>query len=198
MSSFFTDAQIERLSGQEVRCDFMVDFEFASGPLYAWNGESNLEVNGKTYKPMHGFGVIEGLGLPGPGTTSESVTLSLDGLPGMSLDFLAKALEDTREVDQQLVTISLQLFDEDWQTVGSPIAVFRGFMQPPKVTRSVMMGTEGGTQGVSIVAENIFFGRSRPPYGRNTDRDQQARYPGDKFFGFVSSLVFKKIGYPDY
>jgi hypothetical protein len=51
---------------------------------------------------------------------------------------------------------------------------------------------------VSLTAENMFYGRSRPPYGRNTDRDQQARSPGDKFFGFVSSLVQKTITYPDY
>lgn len=198
MSAFFTSDQIAALSATTVRCDFLVQFDFASGTEYAWNGNTALVVAGHTYKPMYGFGTIDGLGIAGPGTTSQAVTLSLDGLPDMPLDFLAKALSETSEVDQRMVTISLQLFDDDWQASGAPIPVFRGFMQPPKVSRSEMAGTEGAIQSVSISAENIFFGRARPPHGRNTDRDQQARSPGDKFFGFVSRLVYKVLTYPDY
>ena len=97
-----------------------------------------------------------------------------------------------------MLTIYLQLFTEDWQPSGMPIPIFRGFMQPPTVTRSAAQGAAGGTQSISLQAENIFFSRSRPPFGRNTDRDQQARSPGDKFFGFVSSLMSKTIIYPDY
>lgn len=199
MSAFFTLDQIAALSATAVRCDFLVTFDFAGGPYWAWNGNTELPaLDGNTYKPMYGFGTIDGLGVTGPGTTSESVTLSLDGLPDMPLDYLAKVLADTAEVEQRMVSIALQLFDEEWQPVGYPIVLFRGFMQPPKVSRSTMEGDKGATQSIALVAENIFFGRARAPNGRNTDRDQQARYPGDKFFGFVSSLVFKKITYPDY
>lgn len=199
MAEFFTPEQIERLSQGEVRCDFLVKFDFATEPYFAWNGNTDLPaLDGNTYKPMYGFGQIDGLGLPGAGTISESVTLSLDGLPDMPLDYLAKVLADTAEVDQRMVTILLQLFDDDWQVAGIPIPLFHGFMQPPKVARTAMEADSGATQSITLVAENIFFGRSRPPNGRNTDRDQQARSPGDKFFGFVSSLVFKTITYPDY
>lgn len=198
MSAFFTPEQITLLSASTVRCDFLVKFEFMASTLYAWNGNTDLlALDGNTYKPMFGFGNIDGLGLAGAGTASETVTLSLDGLPGQALDILSHALAETADVNQQMVTISLQLFGEDWQPVGLPIPIFRGFMQPPKVTRGAM-GEAGGTQSVSIVAENIFFGRARPAYGRYTDRDQQGRYPGDKFFGFVASLVFKTITYPDF
>lgn len=198
MAEFFTAEQLETLSGSKVRCDLLVAFDFASGPVYAWNGEFDLIVGGNTYKPMFGFGVIDGLGFVGQGTTSESVTLTLNGLPNMPLDFLSKVLAETGEADQRMVTISLQLLDENWQPVGLPIPVFHGFMQPPKVSRSAMQGEDGAVQTVSIAAENIFFGRARPPHGRNTDRDQQARSPGDKFFGFVAGLVFRIYRYPDY
>lgn len=199
MSAFFSADQIALLSATTVRADFLCKFDFASGILRAWNGNTILaDVDDNEYLPMFGFGTIDGLGLAGVGTTSEAITLSMDGLPGMPLDFLAKALEDTREVDQQMVTVSLQLFNDDWQVSGSPIPIFNGFMQPPKITRSAMDTLEGAVQSVRLMAENIFFGRSRPPFGRNTDRDQQARFPGDKFFGFVASLLFTKIRYPDY
>lgn len=194
---FFTPDQIAMLSASTVRCDFLVKFEFASSTMRAWNGNTELVVDGDTYLPMFGFGQIDGLGMSG-GTVSEAVTLSLSGLPGQALDLLSVALDDTPEVDQQMLTIFLQLFTEDWQPAGTPIPIFRGFMQPPSVSRSAMQGTEGATQSISLTAENIFYSRSRPAYGRNTDRDQQARSPGDKFFGFVASLISKTITYPDY
>lgn len=198
MSQFFTAEQIALLAAATVRADFLVKFEFVAKTEFAWNGNVSLLANdGNTYLPMFGLGQIDGLGLGG-GTASESVTLSLDGLPGQALDWLTQALANTADVNQQMVTIALQLFGEDWQPVGMPIPVFRGFMQPPRVSRSTMSQDQGATQSISVTAENIFFGRARPPFGRNTDRDQQARYPGDKFFGFVNSLLFKTITYPDF
>ncbi|NGO51606.1 hypothetical protein [Allomesorhizobium camelthorni] len=198
MAEFFTEAQLAILAASTVRADFVVKFDFATtGTKYAWNGNTPLVIGANTYLPMKGYGVIEGLG-HGDGTQSQSVTLSLDGLPDQALDFLTSALADTPEVDQQPVTISLVLFDSDWQPVGSPLPVWFGYMQPPRISRTPMRGTEGGTQSVTIVAENVFFNRSRPPYGRYTDRDQQGRSPGDKFFGFVSSLLNKTITYPDF
>jgi hypothetical protein len=194
---FFTPDQIAMLSASTVRCDFLVKFEFASSTMRAWNGNTKLVVGGDTYLPMYGFGQIDGLGMSG-GTVSENVTLSLNGLPGQALDLLSVALADTPEVDQQMLTVFLQLFTDEWQPAGTPIPIFRGFMQPPSVSRSAMQGTDGATQSISLTAENIFYSRSRPAYGRNTDRDQQARAPGDKFFGFVASLISKTITYPDY
>lgn len=201
MSAFFTADQIAALSETVVRVALPVQFDFASETKYAWNGNTEIELGGNspphTYLPMYGFGQIDGLGVGG-GEQSEAVTLSLDGLPDQNLDILASALAETGEVDQQLLTISLQLFDDDWQAVGVPIGLFRGFMQPPNVARTAGTETDGGTQSITLDAENIFYGRARPPYGRNTDRDQQNRSLGDKFFGFVSGLLWKKIVYPDY
>lgn len=204
-AAFFTAAQLELLAASSVRADFLVTFEFLSGTERAWNGNAPLlALDGNTYLPMFGFGAIDGLGLAGAGTASESVTISLDGLPGQALDWLAQALANTADVNQQMVTVALQLFGDDtdpalaWQPVGMPIPLFRGFLQPPKISRTAMSQDQGAQQSISIAAENIFYGRARPPAGRNTDRDQQTRYPGDRFFGFVSSLVFKTITYPDF
>jgi len=198
MAAFFTADQIATLSASTVRMDFLVKFDFASGPVYAWNGTTSLlALDGNTYQPMFGYGGIDGLELNGD-TQSSVVTLSLSGVPGHGLDFLAAALADTGEIEQQLLTISIQLFTDEWQPQGMPIAIFRGFMQPPNVSRDTGSQADAGTLSISLAAENIFFGRSRPPYGRCTDRDQQARSPGDKIFGFVSSLLYKRITYPDY
>ncbi len=194
---FFTPAQLAMLAASTVRCDLVVKFEFVSGPIFAWNGNTKLTIAGNVYEPMYGYGQIEGLEDAG-GTESTAVTVSLAGLPGKAPDILAAALSETPEVVQQLLTVSLVLFDENWQPVGSPLPLFFGFMQPPSVTRTAATDEEGGQQTVSVTAENIFFGRSRPPYGLCSDRDQQARSPGDKIFGFVAENRSKTLTYPDY
>lgn len=195
--AFFTPDQMAALSASTVRVDLLVKFEFRTSTQYLWNGTTDLETGGQTWKPMHGAGVIDGLSLP-TGTTADAVTFQLNGLPDQATDLLGMALEDSRDVAQQLVTVYLQLFDADWQPVGAPIGIWWGFMQPPRITRTAMQDTEGAVQSISLTAENAFFNRSRPPYGRMTDRDQQKRSNGDKFFQFTPSLLFKSFTYPDF
>lgn len=194
---FFTPDQIELMSKGTVRTDILAEFQFISQTVRIWNGHSPLEAGGHTWKPMHGMAQIDGIGISG-GTTSETVNFTLAGLPDQDPDLLGLALSETPDVDQQLVILYLQLFGEDWQPVGNPIGLFWGFMQPPKVSRSVVSGVDNPVQTVTMSAENAFFNRSRPANGRYTDRDQQQRHPGDKFFQFVPSLLFKKIVWPDF
>lgn len=195
--AFFSPEQIAALSAGEVRVDLLTKMEFRAGTVYLWNGTTGLETGGQTWKPMHGAGVIDGLSVP-TGTTADSVTFQLNGLPDQATDLLKEALEESQDAAQQLVIVYLQLFDEDWQPVGAPIGIWWGFMQSPRITRTPMQGTEGAIQSISLTAENAFFNRSRPPYGRYTDRDQQKRSPGDKFFQFTPSLLFKSFRYPDW
>ncbi|MFU0504111.1 hypothetical protein [Pseudaminobacter sp. NGMCC 1.201702] len=195
--AFFTPEQIAILSASTVRVDLLVKLEFRSSTQYLWNGSTDLVTGGQTWKPMHGTGVIDGLSAP-TGTAAEAVTFQLSGLPDQATDLLRMALEDKQDATQQLVTVYLQLFNADWQPVGVPIGIWWGFMQPARVTRTPMQGTEGAIQSITLQAENAFFNRSRPPYGRYTDRDQQKRYPGDKFFQFTPSLLFKTFTYPDW
>jgi hypothetical protein len=146
---------------------------------------------------MYQTAAIDGITLSG-GTVSEFVQVSANGLPDQALDYLAEALAETPDIDQQTAVLSVQLFTDEWQPSGIPIPVFVGAMQPPKVSRQPMQDENGGLQSISITIENLFFNRSRPPHGRYTDRDQQSRSPGDLFFGFVSSILSKTIRYPDF
>lgn len=195
--AFFTPEQIQHLSASTVRIDLLAKMEFRTSTQLLWNGNTELVAGGQTWKPMHGRGQIDGLSIA-TGTASEAVTMTLSGVPDSRTDLLALALEETADADQQLVTFFVQLFDDDWQPVGVPISIWWGFMQPPRITRTPMGETDGAIQSVSITAENAFFNRSRPPYGRYTDRDQQRRAPGDKFFQFTPSLLFKTFTYPDF
>lgn len=197
MPQFFTAEQIAALSATTVRCDFLIKMDFKTGTVRYWNGNTPLDSGGQTWTPAYGAAQIDGLAVP-TGTASNSVTLTLNGLPNQATDLLAKALDATPDVQQQPVTILLQMFDADWQPVGVPIGLWWGFMQPPRISRSTMGQDIGAIQSISMTAENAFFNRSRPPYGRYTDRDQQSRSAGDKFFQFTPSLLFKTFTYPDY
>lgn len=198
---FFTPAQIAYMRDRTVRVCPLAVFEFVSETVHAWNGNYPLPSNGNTYQPMKGIGSFDGLGMSAGGV-SDYVTVALNGLPDGDPNFLSLALASNAEVIQQPLNIYLQLFDTDWQIPGSgigvPIFLFSGFMQPPKVTRSAMQDGEGSIQSISVTAENVFYNRAKPANGRNTDRDQQARSPGDKFFGFVASLLAKQVKYPDH
>jgi len=195
--AFFTTEQIEALSQKSVRIAFLCELQFVSDTAYVWNGEYNLFSGGQTWMPLHGIGRIEGLGMSGD-AASEQVTLSLSGVPDYEPNILALALEQTPEANQQLVKVYLQFFDEEWQPIGVPVLMWFGFMQPPRVSRTTTDSTDGQVQSITVTAENAFFNRSRAPYGRNTDRDQQKRYPGDKYFQFTPTLLSKTFVYPDY
>lgn len=194
---FFTPEQLDALSQTTVRIDILAKLEFATKTVYLWNGTTRLESGGQTWEPLNGRATIEGIGASN-GDSAEAVTATIDGIPEKNGDILALALEETPDVDQRLVTYYVQLFDADWQPVGAPIGIWWGFMQPPKVNRTQAQGVEGAVQSITLTAENAYYNRSRPPHGRYTDRDQQKRSSGDKFFQFSPSLIFKSFTYPAY
>ncbi len=194
---FLSAEQVEQLQGREVRLAFLVELQFTSQTAYVWNGNYDLTAGGQTWMALKGIGKIEGLGIRSD-SASEQITLTLSGIPEDRLDILALALEGTPEANQQLAKVYIQFFDSEWQPVGNPVLIWFGFMQPPKVSRSTTDTFDGQVQTITVTAENAFFNRSRAPYGRNTDRDQQSRYPGDRFFQFTPSLLSKSFTYPDY
>jgi len=191
---FFTPDEIEKLAGQVVRIGTLAEPNFKTGVQRYWNGDTVLETGSRLWQPLHGYGMIDNIPALGQGQ-AQSVTLTLSGV---SEDVLVAAIGDTDNVSQQLITIYFQLFDEAWQATGSPIAVFWGFMQPPRVSRSIGTPEDGGDQVVTIECVNAFFNRSRPPFGRYTDADQQRRSPGDKFFSYIARTVYQQLTYPDY
>lgn len=195
--AFFTDDQLAMLAGSTVRCDILAELRFKSETVRTWNGNTVLPVGGHDWMPLKGIASIDGLAVSGMGQ-SEAVTMTLSGVPSSELDFLSLALEETPDANQQLAVLALQFFGEDWQPVGTPLGIFWGFMQPPKVSRGDMTLTDGAVQTITVSAENAFFNRSRAPNGRYTDRDQQSRSPGDKFFQFVASLVNRTFVWPDF
>ena len=190
--AFFTTDQATALAASTVRVATLVQFDFASGTRRLWNGQGALVAGGQTWEGFAGLGAIDGLEeVRGP--VSQKVTFTLSAVDEA---MLATALAETSEVQGRLVTVFLQLFDADWQTSGSPFALWTGVMQPPRVTRTAA-GDEGGAmRTIALPAENVFFGRSRVPAGRLTDVDQKTRFPGDRFCEQAPFLAQKTYTWP--
>lgn len=195
--TFFTPDEIERFESGNVRVSFLVKMDFASQTMGVWNGNTKLTVGGVEYLPLFGAGTIDGLSFSNS-TVSEQIVVSVSGANN---DILGLAMSDPGEVQDRLLTIYLQFFDDDWQPISAAPVIFYGYMQPPEGTQdevSQELNAQSPTHTLSVAAENIYFNRSRAPGGRYSDRDQQKRSPGDKIFDFMPGLVFKTFIYPDF
>lgn len=195
--TFFTASEVERFKSGNVRVQFLVKMDFASETIGVWNGNTKLTIDGVNYLPMFGSGTIDGLSFSNS-TVSDQVTI---GVSGVNSEILGLAMAEVGEVQDRLVSIYLQLFDDSWQPIAAAPAIFFGYMQPPEGTQDEVtqdVNAASPTHTITIAAENIYFNRSRAPGGRYSDRDQQYRHPGDKVFDFMPGLVFKTFLYPDF
>lgn len=189
---YFTPEEIADLSATTVRMAILVDLHFLSGIEYLWSGWGRRSMGGHTYQGLGHLGSISNL-TQDRGPASRQFSLNLAAIEE---DWLGLAIAETDEVQGRLVVVKMQLFDEDWQTVGDPIPLRFGIMGTPRVTRTEPSGDQPATRDIVVPCENLFFRRSRPPAGRWNDRDQQVRYPGDEFFEWVPTLVMKVLAWP--
>lgn len=183
-----------------VYAGLLVDFDFDGAPAYIWNGFGPRTFGGspgKLYIGCGDLGTIEGLEET-RSAQSQRVTFTLSGVADSPIDLLAIALDSADIVQGRSVVVYEQLFNADWSTLGDPIELYEGIMQQPRVTREAATEDQGARRVITLGSENAFFGRSRPPAGRYTDREQQHRYPGDLFCSFTPMLVNATIAFPDY
>lgn len=200
--AFFSPDEAAALARSTVRVGTLVDLEFGGtppdgGPVYLWNGFGTRVFAGKTYLGAGDLGAIDGLE-EARNPVSHQVTFSLSGVPDSPADLLAKALAATDIVQGRLAVVSLQLFDGALQPAGGPIPIYFGIMQPPRVELQPATETQGARRTLQLPTENLFFGRGRPAAGRYTDREQQMRFPGDRFCEYTAMLVNQTLNWPDY
>jgi hypothetical protein len=194
---YFSPAEAAQLAASTVRVATLVEFQFTGETTYLWNGFGNRNFGGHLYLGCGDLGGIDGLEEV-RGTQSQQVTFTLSGVPDSPAGLLAKALDAADIIQGNLAIVSLQLFGEGWDAIGSPIPVYFGIMMPPRVERTAATETSGATRTLVLPTENIFFGRHRPPAGRYTDKEQQQRWPGDRFCEYVPQLVNLSLVWPDY
>ena len=157
--------------------------DFATGAKRWWAGFGDLQHAGYLWQ---GTGDVIGISdltsdyqmSADPVTFSFSATAEM-----MSLVQNATAAVRGRQVIvySQLFAVVPQAGGQPWQPLGSPMALFTGTMGPMSYSAEATK-----SRAISLQCEGLWARRNAPPRGLWTDRDQQARYPGDKGFERVA------------
>lgn len=153
---------------------FAVEMLFDSGPVRFWSGVGPRTVSGKTFL---GTGSLISIG-----SLSEASDLSSRGasinISGVDGSMISTALQEP----YQNRTCNIYL-----GSATNLILVFSGFMD-------VMSIIDAGDKSViSISVENRLTLLDRVVPRRYSNESQKARFSGDTFFSYVSSLQDKQI-----
>jgi hypothetical protein len=196
------DAVIEAYAkGNTVNLPALAYFDFRDGPQAYWGGEypfsSDLALGGSvTWQGIGKSGVlvaIEGLE-DSSNLSSSDMSITVSGVDPAVMTVFKD--EDRADYINRLMCIYAQFCDADYQPLCPPYALRAGIMGT--MTVDMVQDAQSGswTRTIKLPASNIFSGRSSAKSSFYTDRDQQKRHPGDKFFQFVSTLQDVTIPVP--
>ncbi len=162
-----------------VRPVFLVDLDWPSGMVYAWNGYGNITWNGHTYLGTGHLGSISPIS-ESKGGQANGVILTMTGIPS---DRIVDALANDAQGRSGKVWLTGMtvpgVFDAD------PYPIFDG------VIDVTPMEDEGETCSLSVMLEKELIDR-RLTERRNTHEDQQIDFPGDDIFQYVAGLATKE------
>lgn len=188
----------EALAGNTIRVAPMVYLGYATGPVRVWAGLGTITSGGQTWYGLGDLGSISSLEPPNGGAAPE-VTLTLscvardDSGAVLLADLVAKAKDSQSEIKGRPATVYFQHFDEDWQVLGDPLAVFSGLMHQPKIS-----APGENTRVFELSLEWVFGRRAISPFGYLTDTDQQALFAGDRGLELVPSMQNKSVKWPQF
>lgn len=184
-----------QIAGRAVRMACLMRFDFLSGTGRYWMGFGPLVTNdAQTWMGANNMASIGEITSSVNGTAPEQ-TFTLSGIDAA---FVASAKSDPTEYYGRLCFIYLQFFDEDWQPLDNPFAVWWGRMYSLAVAEGPADSGEGFERTITLSAESPFASRRRPRYGYYTDRDQQSRFPGDLACERTAGMQSKLVIFPDY
>lgn len=150
----------------------------------------SMTVGGNTYI---GLGALVGVANlnESPDSSAEKITLSL---AVANTAMLALALGNVEGYRGRAVRLYLQLFDEAYQPVASPVQRWAGVMDKVNITRKPAMpaASGAGTGSIEMQCSRAGMARARHYQGlRLTHQQQLLRYPGDTGLRYVRTLINK-------
>lgn len=184
---YFPDAVATALKQAVVRCDLLVYFDFATTPMWLWQGFGTLHtLDDQDWQGIGQLGHIGDLE-SSIGGTAPQATFTLSGVDPSLLN---DALNASDEVFGRDVNVYMQFFDENFACLDNPYVVWAGTMNTLHVKHSVSQCS------VELTAETIFARRSLPPLGNLSDRDQRRLYPDDSGCGIIPAMVSRVAIWP--
>lgn len=194
--SFFPETIAAKLAGREVAASLLVWMDFKDTERRWWAGFGDLNAGGQTWQGTGSMIQIDGLE-QALGTNAPRTTFTLSGVDSA---IITLARQSSARVKDRACQVYIQFFEiapggdaMPWAPLDQPYTIWSGIMD------QMTYGSEGASQRrVSLTAESIWTGRRRPAYGFWTDRDQNARFPGDRGLEQVVNLVNKTIRWPTF
>jgi hypothetical protein len=163
---------------------WLVQLDLTTGTMYVTTWPHDLTINGQTYTSIH-IDIADVSESENGGADKVTLSVSI-----VSQAMLAVALGSLDTYRGRKVRLYVQFFDETFQPVGSPVHYWTGRMEPARVVREV--GDEGSMGRIEFPCNRAGIPRARATDGlRLSDAQQQAAYPGDKGYEYITTLVEK-------
>lgn len=171
---------------------WLAELAFASGTLRLSTAPQHITVAGNTWVGLGVLASVSGVS-EGADNRAEQLTLSLSlADPAM----LAAAMGGAAEYRGRAARLSLQLFDEAFQPVGTPRLRWAGYMARVQITRRAADGDQPATGSIDLLCTRAGMARARNREGlRLTHAQQQHRYPGDTGLRYVRGLIEKPVAW---
>lgn len=155
---------------------YAIEFLFDTAPLRIWTGYGERVIGAQTYTGAGGLLSIGGLEEAGD-LSAKGVTLTLSGI---SSSIVSLALNEPYQGRSCRILFGVV-------NVNDSVELFSGLMDVMTIEDS------GETSTITLTVESKLVALERPVVRRYTHESQQALYPGDTFFSFVTDLQDKEI-----
>lgn len=163
-----------------VRPVYFVEILFDSGPFLANTSDRNITVGGKLYYGVGSLGKI-GEYTTTSGVAATALKFTLTSIPSSMTGEVVN--ENTRN---KRVTVSIALVDRNNQLLTGLIVWFAGTIDSLTVDL-------GQSVSVAASASSRLINWARSVNTRYTNEDQQAKYPNDKGFKFMTDMANIKL-----
>jgi len=179
----FDAAGAAALRGDAITAEILAFFDFASAPQRVHAGYGTLRAGGFDWQGMGGLGSVSDIE-SAVGGIAPLVTFTLSGVgPEIAND----VVNAKTEVKGRDCFVYLQLYDSDLTPLGGLYTLYRGVMD-----RLIHTASGPDIWTAQLTAETRFSRRGLPPFGNLTDRDQQARYPGDAGLFDIAAMINRR------
>ncbi|GLK86693.1 hypothetical protein [Ancylobacter defluvii] len=181
----------EEVAKRQARVARLYRFDWIPGPSRYWSGFGPIRTNdGQQWKGTGG--VINAS--PITAVVNDSAPEQTFSLSGVTQEFIDQVKGETANWRGRFAFILLQPFDEFAQPKGLPRPIWWGVMSTFTVAEDRSEGMR--TKSITLQGESVLVNRFSPRQSYWTDRDQQARFPGDKACERVMGMTDKTLTIP--
>jgi hypothetical protein len=165
-------------------------FDFVDEPMRLWDGVGVIDIDGYEWQGSGQMGSISPIKLS-ENDTGDKLEF---GLSGVTPTIVALAQQSEARVRGRSVWLYLQtLSTETLQPVGA-----KRFLTRMVMDRLAYKAHGPSDRTVRLTSETIWTSRNSAAYSFWSDRDQKARYPGDRGAEFIPKLVHYKAPWPTF